>query len=223
VPRAFGERSEEAVHPVGLADGEVAYKENYNITDQATDLDGDGVPDAPNGTVDEKDAMVLYPQGHGDSWGHYLTASKCYYELLRHPSFTWIPQTEAILVGQVPVHVDYRDERQFAAAAAAKARTGAEIVNLTYRRHYVENPDGQWQGYKDSDGARAWGVDGWARRAGQGALFDWIAGNAVLPPEDAEHEGIAKTVPPSSSSARSPAAMWRSRRRWIRQTWASTR
>ncbi|MCP4709650.1 MAG: hypothetical protein GY869_13570, partial [Planctomycetes bacterium] len=27
-----------------------------------------------------------------------------------------------------------------------------------------------------------WGVDGWARRAGQGAYFDWMVGNAILPP-----------------------------------------
>jgi hypothetical protein len=175
-----------------LGDGEVAYKENYNITDQKTDQDGDGVPDAPDGVVDEKDAMVLFPQGHGDAWGHYLTAAKSYYDLLRHPFFTWVPKPEAILVNQTPVEVDYMDERRFAKAAAAKAGTGAEIVNLTYRWNYVEDPEGQWQGYKDDNAARAWGVDGWSRRAGQGALFDWLVGNAILPPEDTVNEGIAK-------------------------------
>jgi predicted outer membrane repeat protein len=164
-----------------LGDGEVAYKESYNITDQ--DEDGD---------VDEYDAMALYPQGHGDAWGQYLSAIKTYYRLFRRDNFTWIPQSEAILVAGTPVQVDYRDERKFATAAAARARTGAEIVNLAYRRHYTADPDGQWQGYKDVNPGRAWGVDGWARRAGQGALFDWVVGNALLPAEDSVHEGIAK-------------------------------
>jgi hypothetical protein len=119
-------------------------------------------------------------------------ALKKYYDLLNMDNFTWIPQSEAILVGETPVEVDYRDERKFAVAAAAKARTGAEIVNLTYRQHYVEDPEEQWQGYKDADPVRAWGVDGWSRRTGQGALFDWVVGNALLPPEDTLNEGIAK-------------------------------
>ena len=70
-----------------LGDGEVAYKENYNITDQNAD-----------GEVNEYDAMIQYPQGHGDAWGHYLSAVKYYYDLLMNPDFTWIPQSEAILV-----------------------------------------------------------------------------------------------------------------------------
>jgi ELWxxDGT repeat protein/predicted outer membrane repeat protein len=176
-----------------LGGGEVAYKESYNITDQETDQDGDGVPDAPDGFIDEKDAMVLYPQGHGDAWGHYLTGIKYYYDLLKNEHFTWIPQTEAILVDQTPVEVDYRDERRFAVAAAARAKTGAEIVNMTYRQSYVEDPEEQWQGYKDVDPVRAWGVDGWSRRAGQGALFDWVVGNALLPPESTAGPPVLET------------------------------
>ncbi len=184
-------RDEEGVRPfynryvwnLTEGDGAVAYKESYNITDQKTDQDGLGCPDPPDGVVDEHDAMVLYPQGHGDAWGHYLTALTYYYDLLTNNNFTWIPQTEAILVEQTPVEVDYRDERRFAVAAAAKAQTGSEIVNLTYRQHYVEDPEEQWQGYKDVDQDRAWGVSGWASRAGQGAFFDWVVGNAILPPE----------------------------------------
>ncbi|MBW1806159.1 MAG: hypothetical protein JRJ06_07315, partial [Deltaproteobacteria bacterium] len=182
-------RADEGVRPVynrltwnfTLDYGELAYKENYNITDQATDQDGDGFPDAMDGEINELDAMVMFPQGHGDAWGHYLMAAKKYYSLLNADNFTWIPEPEAILVAGTPIDVDYRDERKFASVAAAKARTGSEIVNLTYRQHYVEDPEGQWQGYKDLDPVRAWGVDGWARRAGQGALFDWVVGNAILP------------------------------------------
>ena len=138
-------------------DGEFAYALAYNITDQ--DLDGN---------INEFDARVLYPQGHGDAWGHYLTAMTTYYGLLRHPFYTWLPRPEAVSVAGVPIQVDFLDERKFARVAAMKARAGAEIVNLTYRSSYVEDPAGQWQGYKDTDPDRAWGLVGMgqARRTG---------------------------------------------------------
>jgi hypothetical protein len=158
-----------------------AYSQIYNVRD----LNDDGV-------MDEKDAAILYPQGHGDAWGHYLTAQKTYYELLRNANFDWQPRAEQVLVAGTPVNVDYLDERKFAQIAAARARTGAEIVDLTYRSAYVEDPTGQWQGYKDSDPERAWGLDEWSRRAGQGAYFDWIVGNALLSAEDSAHTGIQK-------------------------------
>ncbi len=166
-----------------MGEGEVAYSQVYNISDQ----NGDGL-------IDEYDARILYPQGHGDAWGHYLTALTTYYDLLRHPNYTWVPRAESVLVAGVPVQVDFLDERKFAKAAAAKARAGAQIVDLTYRRRYVEDPAGQWQGYKDTDPDRAWGLSEWARRAGQGAYFDWVVGNAVLPDEDPDpgHVGIQR-------------------------------
>ncbi len=79
--------------------------------------------DGADGEIDVKDAMVLYPQGHGDAWGHYLSALKKYYGLLKLERFTWEPRTEAILVDQTPISVDYLDERKFASAAAARAMT----------------------------------------------------------------------------------------------------
>ncbi|RFF32026.1 hypothetical protein DZC52_03265 [Wenzhouxiangella sediminis] len=154
-------------------DGEAAYALNYDIGDKNTD-----------GVIDEFDARIQYPQGHGDAWGQYLTAMKTHYSLLKHPFFTWEPTQEAVPVAGVPIQVDFFDERKFAKVAAAKARTGAEIVNLTYRQFYVEDPAAQWQGYKDDDPERAWGLSEWARRAGQGAYFDWVVGNAILPDED---------------------------------------
>ena len=42
---------------------------------------------------------------------------------------TGLPRPEAVLVGGTPVTVDYLDERKFAEIAAARARTGAAIVN----------------------------------------------------------------------------------------------
>jgi len=149
-------------------EGEPAYAINYNLQDANTD-----------GFIDESDALLLYPHGHGDSWGHYLTAIKTQYDLLREPLFNWESRSELYNLLDVVIEVDFRDERKF--AAAAKARTGAEVVDLTYRSRYVENPEGQWQGYTETDAARGWGVEEWARRASQGAYLDWITANALLP------------------------------------------
>ncbi|MBA4386929.1 MAG: hypothetical protein C0404_03045 [Verrucomicrobia bacterium] len=162
-----------------IVGGEVAYALNYGIKDVAG-LNGDTSPD---GLITEDDAKVLYPQGHGDAWGHYLSAIKGYYRLLQNTNFTWVPRIEQISLGGSPVSVDYLDERKFAKAAAAKARTGAEIVSLTFRERYTEDPDGQWHGYQDENTNRAWGVSEWASRAGQGAFFDWVMANAMLPPQ----------------------------------------
>jgi hypothetical protein len=166
-----------------LGDGEVAYQQNYNISDQNND-----------GFIDEKDARILFPQGHGDAWGHYLSAVKSQYQLLRHAQFTWVPRTEAVLVAGAAVEVDFLDERKFARTAAQKAKTGAEVVDLTYRLNYVDDPAGQWQGYADRDKERGWGVTDWARRSGQGAYFDWLTINAILPSADTDptHTGIRK-------------------------------
>ncbi len=163
--------------------GEVAYVQNYRITDQNKD-----------GFITETDARALYPQGHGDAWGHYLSSVKSRYVLLQEPNFTWKPRAESVLVAGVPIEVDYLDERKFAQAAAAKAKAGSEIINLTYREKYVEAPSGQWQGYKDTadKSDRAWGLDGWGRRAGQGAYFDWLTANAILPAVDELNQGIEK-------------------------------
>ncbi len=151
-------------------EGEAAYAVNYNMRDVNND-----------GFINEADAQILYPQGHGDAWGHYLTAVKHQYDLLRNPFFNWVSRSERYNLQDIVIPVDFLDERKFAEAAAAKAKAGAEIVNMTYRASYVEDPDGQWQGYVDNNQTRAWGVDDWARRAGQGTYFDWVTANALLP------------------------------------------
>ncbi len=168
--------------------GQVAYQQNYNVRDQDQD-----------GFINETDARALFPQGHGDAWGHYLTAVKTHYRLLRHPNFRWQPRSDSVLVAGSEVLVDFTDERKFADAAAARARAGAQIVDLTYRQRWVDDPNGQWQGYKDTDPNRAFGVAEWAARAGQGAYFDWVVANGILPPASDKPPGIEKidrtTVP----------------------------
>jgi hypothetical protein len=165
------------------AEGQVAYVQNYDIHDVNSD-----------GLIDVQDARILYPQAHGDAWGHYLTALTHHYDLLRNPYFTWVPRPGSLNVSGQEVSVDFLDERKFAHAAALKAETGFEILNSTYRFNYVDDPDGQWQGYKDTDPDRAWGVTEWARRAGMGAYFDWLTANTILESTDpdATHTGIYK-------------------------------
>ncbi len=164
-------------------EGEAAYVMNYNISDITAD-----------GFINEFDAMKLYPQGHGDAWGHYLTAMRKQYELLRHPFFNWVSRSEFYNLMDIVLKVDFLDERKFAQVAAAKARAGAEILTTTYRDHYVEDPNAQWQGYTDVNKDRAWGVQDWARRAGQGAYFDWVVANALLPSQHPNEtlEGIQR-------------------------------
>lgn len=188
----------------GIDSGEVIYALNYNILDQNTD-----------GKADASDAAVLYPQGHGDAYGHYLSSLKSYYSLLMNPYFDWVPRVQSVEVLGLPVTVSYQDERKFAAAAASVARTGREIFDLTWRKYYVPGPDTSWASFATNrvslrtinDGGntnniiREWGMDQWASRAGQGALVNWVIANAILPDVDPDpsHEGIQKvdrtTVP----------------------------
>jgi len=164
-------------------DGEVAYVQTYNISDG--DFDG---------FIDVQDAADYFPQGHGDAWGHYLTATTTYYDLLRNDHYTWVPRAESLRIGAAVVTVDYLDERKFARAAAAKAKVGAEIVNLTYRETYVDDPSGQFQGYKDTDPERAWGLFEWAQRTRHAGYLDWLMANTILPAQDPDptHAGITK-------------------------------
>jgi hypothetical protein len=154
--------------------GEAAYNVNYNIYDANED-----------GFINESDARKLFPQGHGDAWGHFVNALGKHYDLLTATNFTWRTRSELYSLLQNVLEVDYLDEKSFAKLAAAKARAGRDIVRGTYRQKYTQNPDGQWQGYGDAaDPARAWGVSEWGTRAGQAAYFDWAVANALLP-EDA--------------------------------------
>ena len=188
----------------GIDSGEVIYALNYNILDQNSD-----------GSADEADAAILYPQGHGDAYGHYLTSLKGYHSLLMNPNFEWVPRVQSVIVLGLPVTVGYMDERKFAAAAANVARTGRKIFDLNWRKYYVPGQDTGWESFSTNRVStrtvtdagvtnsivREWGIDQWASRTGQGALVNWVVANALLPDVDPDpsHEGIQKvdrtTVP----------------------------
>ena len=186
----------------GIDSGEIVYALNYNIQE-----DNDSGYD---GKVNAADAFKMFPQGHGDAYGHYLTALKGYYSLFLDNDFTWVPRTEAVTILGKPVQVDYLDERKFAAAAAALARTGKQVVDLTWRRDYNADKKIDWDKEfspsrenttRTQSSTRTWGLDHWASRTGQGALINWVVGNSMLPEKDIDpnHEGIQKidrsTVP----------------------------
>ncbi len=155
------------------SEGEAAYALNYQITDVNKD-----------GLIDVNDARTLFPMGHGDAWGHYLSAMRKRYDLLTTPSFVWAARGEYYNLLDVVISVDYNDEKNFARTAAARAQVGAQIVNLTFRSRYSTQPNSNFSGYTDSDTDRAWGVTEWARRAGQASFFDWVTANALLPAAD---------------------------------------
>jgi hypothetical protein len=194
----------------GIDSGEVIYALNYNIQENPNQ--------SPDGNINAEDAARMFPQGHGDAYGHYLTALKGYYSLLMNSYFDWVPRIEAVNVLGKPVSVDYQDERKFAAAAAAVARSGRQIFDLTWRKDYQPVGKVGWAHFSPTrvntqrsytgavDGGtknpvRHFGMDQWASRVGQGTYLNWIVGNAILPSVDpiATHEGIQKvdrtTVP----------------------------
>lgn len=155
----------------GVTAGEVAYAMNYQIT--GADV-----------TIDRPQAATLYPQGHGDAWGHYLSALNGYYRLMRNPYFSWgAPSISPLMVGDAVVDADYFDEAKFAESAAAMARTGAEVVKRTSEKSYVENGGAALAGYFDGNTNRAFGYGEWGSRAGMAALYNWAAANSLLPPE----------------------------------------
>ncbi|MDD4101848.1 MAG: hypothetical protein PHU80_04360, partial [Kiritimatiellae bacterium] len=163
----------------GITGGEVAYTVNYGIGEKT----GDAV-------LDENDAALMYPQGHGDAWGHYLSALKGYYRLLRNPHFSWgeISMSE-LNMGDTAVNVDYGDESRFAQVAAALAKTGAEIVDRTARKVWAGGGTGG-EGYLDDVTERAFGYGEWGTRTGLGAFYNWTVANSILPAGTGNANGI---------------------------------
>jgi hypothetical protein len=155
----------------GITAGEVAYAMNYQIQGSEP-------------TIDQPQAAALYPQGHGDAWGHYLSALTGYYRLMRNPWFSWgTPSITPMMVGDAVVDADYYDEEKFAESAAAMARTSVDIIKRTCEQSFVENGGTPLAGYVDSDPNRAFGYGEWGARAGLASLYNWAAANSLLPPD----------------------------------------
>jgi hypothetical protein len=175
----------------GINSGEVLYATNYNIKEKAGSS-------TENGVVDAADAQRMFPQGHGDAYGHYLTALKGYYKLLTHPYFTWTTSAEDVTVLGQSVQIDYKDERKFAAAAANAASTATQTVALVHRQSYVDDPAAGWSHLRDgkvnprTGVTRHQGLDEWVARSAQGSFLNWVAGNALLPAVDTDpnHSGV---------------------------------
>ncbi|GAA5117676.1 hypothetical protein GCM10023212_06880 [Luteolibacter yonseiensis] len=182
----------------GITSGEPIYATNYAIKEKAGSANADGV-------IDASDAQAMFPQGHGDAYGHYLTALTGYYKLLTSPNFDWLPKAETVSILGQTVEVDYQDERKFATAAAALARTGAEILDFTARNDHTDGEEHGWSHFHEARTntgtgvTRHWGVDEWSSRAFQGTYLNWVSANAMLPDLDTVNEGIEKidrtTVP----------------------------
>jgi hypothetical protein len=181
----------------GIDAGEAIYATNYNIKEKAGSSTADGV-------IDASDAQRMFPQGHGDAYGHYLAALKGYYRLLANPNFSWQRRAEAVLVLGQAVTVDFVDERKFAGDASLLAKTAEQVCALTWRQQYKDGTTG-WSQYRDTATApntterRNWGLDEWVSRGAQGAYYHWVVGNAMLPEVDSHHTGVEKidrsTVP----------------------------
>ncbi len=167
--------------------GSVGYRSNYGKTNNA-------------------EAALAFPQGHGDAYGYYLTATKAYLDVFgaakEQPAPVSFSQAfvESLSVAKgstdcgdqdcevivdddgITHHVGFQSVRNMVAAMAARARTVNRIVDLTFRRDYREDADTR---LTDTDASRAWGMADWARRGATGAYFDWAAANHLLPmPQD---------------------------------------
>ena len=166
----------------GITAGEVAYAVNYNISGHRSS------------TMTASTAAELYPQGHGDAYGHYLSALQGWYRLLRNPNFSWgTPAMGEMNVADNVVNVDYYDEAKFADTAAAVARTAKRTVELTALKHWRDNgADAVGGGYLDANPTNAFGYGEWASRGAFGALCNWAVANSLLPEAETTDESGAK-------------------------------
>ncbi len=161
----------------GITEGEPAYVANYGIR-------------ARDGILDVNCAAAQYPQGHGDAWGHYLSALTGYYRLLRNPWFNWTASMTEMLMDQKLMNVDYQDEQKFADAAVKLVQTGTDVMDLTLRKAYKENEGDTTAAYFDSDSEQAFGYGEWATRTGMAAAYNWMTANALLPTNDAPYQAF---------------------------------
>ena len=167
----------------GITAGEVAYAVNYNI--DSTDN---------NATVTEDDAALQFPQGHGDAWGHYLSAMSVWYRLLRNPYFSWSTSQMQMNVADSVVDVDYYDEERFAETAGKLAKTAIDIMGRTAQKAWRDNGGAKGAGYLDDDADRNFGYGEWATRGGIGGVMNWMVANSLLPAAETAGEYHVATL-----------------------------
>ena len=175
------------------SDVQALYVANYAIHPEESERQ-EKASQGKNVSITEHDARRQYPKGHGDAYGHFLSALKVYYSLLLDRDFRWTTGRRFEDVAGEAVTIDDFDERKFAQAALGRVRTGLDVLDLTHKRHYKAGKDGTLDlertvvtSNTDEVTAPAMrsGEGDWASRVGQGAYLDWVLANALLP---AEHE-----------------------------------
>ena len=156
----------------GINTGEPAYAVNYGTPSVAGD---------PTGSITAADAAKLYPQGHGDAYGHYLTALSEYYRLLANTNFTWRPRTQVVPVEGVNVTFYYEDEKRMASTAAQLGRVALMVAHETFKKDFSFNPSSQVPLFQDSNTNRAWSASEWCNRSSQLSYINWAVLNSLLP------------------------------------------
>jgi uncharacterized membrane protein len=133
------------------------------------------------------DAAGKFPQGHGDAYGHYLSAIKAGIELLRDGPDGLPPEhSEKVVDAVAESDVGLTVVRNLAEAAVARAQSAAQVVELLFRRDYRENPADPRaiEIFRDPVSQRAWSMSEWARRGAIGAYLDWAVASHWAPTDD---------------------------------------
>ncbi|HEV8355410.1 MAG TPA: hypothetical protein VGQ17_01460 [Gemmatimonadales bacterium] len=154
----------------GFEENAVAYRSNYGEV-------------ASNFEAAEK-----FPQGHGDAYGHYLTAMAAGIRLLSTGT-EGIPAEfmDDLLADVAGDDGSLEAVRELSQAAVARAEAAGHVAELLFRRDYFEDPvDPRAELlFADPDGERAWSMADWARRGAMGAYLDWAVVNHLAPADEA--------------------------------------
>ena len=147
----------------------VAYRSNYKV-------------------ADNYEAAQKFPQGHGDAYGHYLSALKATIGFLRDGPTGW-PERFLVNIATTLSTADAALDsvRQIAEAGAARAQAAEQIVDLYYRRDFKESPEDPQSSelFSDPDLERGWSMGQWAHRGALGAYLDWAVASHWAPDDPA--------------------------------------
>ena len=156
--------------PNATLTGGAAYRSNYRV-------------------ADNYEAAGKFPQGHGDAYGHYLSAFKSGLDLLSFGPRNWPEEFLGAIVEVLAANDPALEVvRHLAEAGAGRARAAAQVTDLLYRRDYRESADDPHAGelFADPDPQRAWSMGEWARRGAMGAYVDWAFTSRAAPTDPAK-------------------------------------